>query len=168
MFTTEDPKNFSFSAVPNEIRNQSHQSNEPNQTPKTKKQTNVIGVEEEDKVEEIVQVEVPVAEEVVEKKVEKKKKATRRPKRKRIVQVDPDYRPQYKKNMGVKEYRWILAYTQNQPEKWDVWENALAYKHQWDDKNLPLFPENRGLLHDRLHSSISDLATYCDFTAANN
>jgi hypothetical protein len=59
----------------------------------------------------IVEVEVPVAEEVVEKKVEKKKKATRRPKRKRIVQVDPDYRPQYKKNMGVKEYRWILAYT---------------------------------------------------------
>ena len=54
---------------------------------------------------------VPVAEEVVEKKVEKKKKVTRRPKRKRIVQVDPDYRPQYKKNMGVKEYRWILAYT---------------------------------------------------------
>ena len=72
--------------------------------------TNVIDVEEEDKVEEIKQEEVPVAEEVVEKKVEKKKKA-KRPKRKRIVQVDPDYRPQYKKNMGVKEYRWILAYT---------------------------------------------------------
>ena len=55
-------------------------------------------------------MEVPVAEEVVEKNVEKKKEA-KRPKRKRIVQVDPDYRPQYKKNMGVKEYRWILAYT---------------------------------------------------------
>ena len=54
-----------------------------------------------------------VAEEVVEEKVEKKKKATKRPKRKRIVQVDPDYRPQYKKNMNVKEYRWILAYIQN-------------------------------------------------------
>ena len=83
------------------------------------------------------------------------------------VPVSDQIRDNLRSSLRVPMFNWIWRSCNRNEKRWELWDNALAYKYMWHANNGEFFAYDPDLIMDSFGSGISNLGQWINFIAEN-